>query len=162
MSFRNRQNDASILSITDKVGDPIENHIGSMIESLCTISNKRHGLRLLEIRERERAKIEYERQEKLKKQRQIEREIHNEITKCADSWNEAEKIRKFAEEISNRILGANDEEEKMALKEILEKAKAQILWLDPFAEYPDEILGKGVNIKSVIKLMGSNKNDYTC
>jgi len=108
---------------------------------------------LLDKREDERKRLKYIHQQELEKKRQANLEIHNQIIECANSWLESEELRKFAGETSNHLTKANDAKEKENLARILKRVEAQIMWLDPFVEYADELLGEGISIRSVYKLM---------
>lgn len=134
------------LKFKDKVDEPLENQLGSIILQMLQTANKILIEGILKDREEEREAKERERQIRLEQMRKGELEEIKILQQAASDWNKAEEIRKFINQMELKIKNIEDEDKRRKLFNWLKWARDKADWLDPLTDKEDELLGKSKHI----------------
>ena len=134
-------------SISRKIEDQIGEIIIWVIEAIHIARTDRER--------REAEKIRWEEQERIRQQMAMKRKNELEqlefLEQHASSWDKAQSIRRFADNVEKKFTEIENEEVIEKLKNWLRWAREKADWLDPFVEKDDVVLGKGFQIFNLIE-----------
>ena len=106
------------------------------------VANQFRCLDVLHEREYQRQEEERKRQERLAKIRKGELAEIKLLEQAASDWDKAEKIRRFADTVEQKVVGVTDVDKKEKLMQWLKWVRNKADWLDPLTAKEDELLGK--------------------
>jgi hypothetical protein len=149
-TFTSVRDNSRSLTLTDQEEHPIEKCLGQAVRTLCLIADEEYGKAILQGRVWDRECEEKERQRRIELRRQDELERYSNLTKAADDWAAAKRMREFANVLSTYNETLEDETQKDLLAESIDWIKAKADWADPLVEQVDEILGKGQSIWNIL------------
>lgn len=137
----------------DKDNEPIENQLGCIIRDMFVTANKLLITDELEEREKERKRLEIERQQRLDALRNGELADVKVLTQAASDWDRAQKIRQFVDILESQICIINDDEQRKKVIDWVKWARDKADWLDPLIEKGDNLLGSSKHIFDIINDM---------
>jgi hypothetical protein len=141
-----RDNTADKMEYRDGVNALLESQVGRIIYDMFLVANKLRIADIIDEREEERRWEEEERQRRLEQMRKGELEEVELLVNAASDWGKAEKIRRFANCMEQKVAEINDESKKKKLYIWLKWARDKADWLDPLVTKEDEVLGKSRHI----------------
>lgn len=141
------------LEYKDNDGGPLEIPIGKMIYNMCIVANKLVAADILKRREEERVWEEQERQRRLERMRKGELEEIKLLEQASSDWDKAERIRRFANSMEEKLVEITDQDKKDKLLKWLQWARDKADWIDPLCDKEDQLLGKSKTIFEVINDM---------
>ena len=125
---------------------PLEMQLGKMIYDMFVVANQFRCLDILHEREYQRQEEERKRQERLAQMRKGELAEIKLLEQAAGDWDQAEKIRRFADTVEQKVAGVTDADKKEKLMQWLKWARNKADWLDPLTAKEDELLGKNKHL----------------
>lgn len=138
------------LEYKDKDNEPLEEQVGEIIYEMFVAANKMLVASKLAHRELEREIEEDRRQQRLERMRKGELEELKLLEQAASDWDKAQRIRRFADEMAEKINEVTNEEKREKLAKWLKWARNKADWLDPLTEKEDELLGKSKHLLDMI------------
>ncbi|MCA1291912.1 hypothetical protein LBW89_02650 [Paenibacillus sp. alder61] len=129
----------------DTPSEPLETKLNQVITDLFIVANRVLAREELHHRELERKWAEEERQYQLKKLKRREEEKVKILETLVLEWDQARKIREFAESLESSVNGMQDSLQKQKILDRARWIKEKADWLDPLIVKEDELLGKRKN-----------------
>ena len=129
-----------------KANEPLEDQVGKIIFEMFITANKMLASSHLAHRKLEREIEESQRQRRLEQMRKGELEELRLLEQAASDWDKAQKIRRFADNMEDKINDVACKDNRVKLTNWLEWARKKADWLDPLTEKEDELLGKSKHL----------------
>lgn len=137
-----RSETGSKMECKDLADKPLESQLGKMIYDMFVVANQFRCLDILYERKCKKQQEEKKRQERLEQMRNGELAEVKLLEQAVSDWDKAEKIRRFADAMEQKIIEVNDENKKDKLIRWLKWARDKADWIDPLTEKEDELLGR--------------------